>query len=330
MKKNACILATLTFIIFNILICNAQEQKEKVTDNFGLLKPLTAYDSIGLMNLPILTLPEGFNGESLPDLPPVVDNSTEIYWRPVFAQVGMECGQASGIGLGFTYAINRARNVAGNVEENQYTPHFTWNYANGGNGWYGVSYFHSFEIVKTLGTPNVITYGGMFSPDPHNSWMTGYDNYYQAMNNRIAEVYQIDVTTETGIETLKHWIHNNLEGADDGGVANFYSNTPSASYTLPSGTPEEGKYVVISQGGTSHSMTICGYHDSICWDYNGDGQYTNDIDITGDGIVNTNDWEIGGLKFANTYSGGPSWANNGFSYMTYNSLSNSSFGGSGV
>ncbi len=324
MKNFTLFLISLTFLFVNFSV-HAQNQKENET----LLKPLTTYDSIGLMNLPKLTLEDGFKGASLPDLPSVVDNSTEIYWRPVFAQEQYECGQASGVGLGFTYAINRLRNLPGNIEDNQYTTHFVWNFGNGGNGWYGVSYFHSFEIIRTLGTPNVTTYGGM-TTGGSTRWMTGYDNYLQSMNNRISEVYQIDVSTETGIETLKHWLHNNLEGASIGGVANFYSNTPSASYTLPAGTPEEGKYVVISQGGTSHAMTICGYNDSIRWDYNGDGLYTNNLDITGDGIVNTNDWEIGGLKFANTYSGGPTWANNGYSYMTYNSLADNSFGGSGT
>ena len=330
MTKFTLILVPLTFLFFNISICNAQNQKKKADDSFELLKPLSAYDSIGLINLPKLTLAESFKGESLPDLPSVVDNSTEIYWRPVFAQVGLECGQASGVGLGFTYAINRLRNLSGSLEENQYPTHFVWNFGNGGNGWYGVSYFHSFEIIKTLGTPNVTTYGGMISPSPYTMWMTGYDNYYQAMNNRISDVYQIDVSSETGIETLKHWIHNNLEGSNVGGVANFYSTSPSASITLPAGTPEEGKYVKISWSGSNHSMTICGYNDSICWDYNNDGQYTNHIDITGDGIVNASDWEVGGFKFANTYNGGPSWGNDGFCYMTYNSLADDSYGGSGL
>ncbi|MCD4728963.1 MAG: hypothetical protein K8R74_00050, partial [Bacteroidales bacterium] len=165
------LLVSLIFVILPISPCYSQ--KEIKSKEFTELTPLSAKDSMELANLPELTMPSWLKGPGGPELPPVVDNSTEIYWRPVFAQVGMECGQASGIGLGFTYAINRARNVAGSIEENQYTPHFTWNYANGGNGWYGVSYFHSFEIVKTLGTPNVTTYGGMFSPSPYNKWMTG-------------------------------------------------------------------------------------------------------------------------------------------------------------
>jgi len=310
-----------------IIFLNAQNVKPIKIYEEG--KPLTLYDSIGLMNLPKLSYTESFKGKTPLTLPTQVDNSLLDYWRPVYAQVALECGQASGIGLGFTYAINRERNLSSSVEENQYTPHFTWNYANGGNGWYGVSYFHSFEIVKTLGNPNIITYGGMFSPSPYNSWMDGYDNYYQSMSNRIAEVYQIDVSTEEGILTAKHWLHNHLENSDIGGVANFYANSPSASNTLPSGTPEQGKYVVISWGGANHAMTISGYHDEICWDYNNDGQYTNNIDINNDGVVNVRDWEKGGFRFANTYNGGPTWANEGFSYMTFKSCADA-YGNGGI
>jgi len=48
------------------------------------------------------------------------------------------------------------------------------------------------------------------------------------------------------------------------------------------------------------SLTICGYNDSIRYDYNNDGQCTNDIDINNDRKVNVRDWEIGGFKFTNS------------------------------
>ncbi|GAB4323608.1 MAG: hypothetical protein Kow00127_16310 [Bacteroidales bacterium] len=294
-------------------------QEKTGTQPFGAeLTPLSEYDSIQLVNLPELKMPDWLKGPNGPVLPPAVDNSTQIYWRPVFAQVALECGQASGIGMAYTYAVNRLRNLPSNVPENQYATHFTWNFGNGGEGWYGVSYFHSFEIVRTLGTPNVITYGGM-SAGGGSRWLSGYDNYYELMKNRLYEIYKIDVSTEEGILTAKHWIHNHLEGADVGGVANFYANAPYGMSTLPPGTPEAGMYVVTSWSSANHAMTIAAYNDSIRWDYNNDGIYTNDIDINGDGEVNVRDWEIGGFRFANTYSGGPSFGNNGFSYMTYKS-----------
>ncbi|MCD4695419.1 MAG: hypothetical protein K8S16_04180 [Bacteroidales bacterium] len=318
-------LVTIT-IVFLFISANTIAQKNKPTLG-SELAPLSVYDSVSLVNLPVLKMPNWLK-ESGTDLPEVTDNSQQIYWRPVFNQSGLSCGQASGIGLGFTYGINRMRGVPGDVPENQYPTHYTWNFGHGGNGWYGVSYFHSFEIVKTGGTPNVDVYGGM-SAGGVERWMSGYDNYYHSMHNRISDVFKIDLTTVEGINTLRNWIHNHLDGSDVGGVANFYTNAPSASQTLPGGTPEAGKYVVTNWYSVNHGLTICGYHDSIRWDYNNDGQYTNDIDLNGDGEITPHDWEIGGFKFANTYSGGPTWANNGFCYMTYKSCADP-YGNGGI
>ncbi|MDB4303182.1 PKD domain-containing protein [Desulfosarcina sp.] len=299
----------------NFTTLNAQETKPPKQSQE--LAPLTKYDSIGLMSLPKLTLPEEYKGPSAKLLPLVVDNTENQYWRPNYAQVGMECGQASSIGMGFTYELNRLRDLPSDVTENQQATHFVWNFANGGDGYYGVSYFHSFEITKFIGNPDVTTYGGSNSTGGSGRWMSGYDNYLASMKNRLNEAYQIDVSTEEGIQTAKAWIYDHHEGSEIGGVANFYANAPYSMPTLPSGTPEAGKYVVTSWGGANHAMTIGGYNDEICYDYNNDGQYTNTIDINNDGEVNVRDWEIGGFKFNNTYSGGPSWGNSGFCYMTY-------------
>ncbi|MBN2175084.1 MAG: hypothetical protein JW731_13200 [Bacteroidales bacterium] len=319
---------TLVLILLTIhYTIIAQNDKYSTTDT-AKLAPLSAMDSIALVNLPELKLPDWLKGPNPPTLPEITDNSQQIYWRPVFAQSMYECGQASGIGLGFTYAINRLRNLPSNVPENQYPAYFTWNFGNEGSGWSGVSYFHSFEIVKLEGNPTVAVYGGMIEGG-HERWMSGYNNYYHAMQNRLADIYKIDVSKEEGINTLRNWIHNHLDGSDVGGVANFYTNAPSGMPTLPSGTPEAGKYVVTGWSYANHGLTICGYHDSIRWDYNSDGQYTNNIDLNGDGIITPRDWEIGGFKFANTYSGGPSFGNNGFCYMTYKSCADP-YGNGGI
>jgi hypothetical protein len=325
MIRNLLPALLLAFSVF-LFSTNSIAQKNNPPQGFEALKKLTVQDSIGLVSLPKLSLPESYKLNP-PLLPEIVDNSANMFWRPVFAQIALECGQASSVGMAYTYAVNRERGLPSDIEDNQQATHFTWNWTNGGEGWYGVSYFHTFEILKYVGNPDVNTYGGMTSPSPYSMWMTGYDNYYESMKNRIHEAYQIDVSTSEGIETLKHWLHSHLDNSEVGGVANFYANAPYGMSTLPSGTPEAGKYVVISWGGANHGMTVSGYHDSIRWDYNNDGMYTNHLDINGDGKVNPRDWEIGGLRFANTYSGGPSFGNNGFSYMTYKSLADPSENG---
>jgi len=278
---------------------------------------LTPYDSLMLATLPELQAMPVLKSNELPS---AVDNSRLKYYRPIYEQVSNECGQVSGIAYNFTYEINRLRDLPANVPENQYPPHFTYNFMNGGYGWYGASYFHSFEILKALGCPSVATYGGM-AAGGDSRWMDGYNNYLSAMSNRISEVYQIRVRTEEGLIQLKHWLHNHLDGSAIGGVASFYANSPWNTKTLPEGTPEAGKKVITYWAGNpSHAMTITGYNDSIRYDYNADGKYTNTIDLNDDGILDMRDWEIGGLVFADGWQGGINFGDSGRCYMMYKTL----------
>jgi hypothetical protein len=184
-----------------------------------------------------------------------------------------------------------------------------------------VSYLHSIQILKEFGMPDVIDYGGTMSFGGPSRWMSGYPQYFNGMHNRINNAYQIQCGTPEGLQVLKHWLHSHLEDSDIGGIASFYAQHMSATNTLPAGTPESGKYVLTNFGGSpNHAMTIVGYNDSIRWDYNSDGQYTNNVDINGDGTVNMKDWEIGGFKMVQSYGGVPNWGNQGYAYMMYKTV----------
>lgn len=280
-----------------------------------------------LRTLVPIQVPPEYTGSGAPVLPPTLNNTTFPFFRPVFNQDGLSCGQAALVSYNYTYELNRVRNLPGNIPANQYPTHFAWNWVNGGNGWYGASYFHSADMLRMVGTPSVATYGGM-SAGGGARWMSGYDNYYQAMKNRIYDAYSIDVSTNEGLQILKHYLHDHLEGSPYGGVASFYANHPSLN-TLPPGTPEAGKKVVTQWSSANHAMTIVGYNDSIRWDYNGDGQYTNHLDINGDGIVDLRDREIGGLLMVNSYGGVPNWGDGGFAYIMYKTLGEP-YGGGGL
>lgn len=280
------------------------------------LQPLTKHDSVVLSKIPELRISDLFKRRVLP---PVVDNSLLPFMRPLIGQVGLECGQASSIGNMFTYEINAKRRVPGDIADNQYATHFTYNFINGGSD-AGINYYETFEIVKYAGNPSVADYGGMANGGS-SRWMSGYDNYYKAMKNRIENVYSIRTNTIDGLNTLKNWIYDHGAGSDYGGMASFYSQYTSPPTTLPPGTPEAGKHVIYQWGSSpNHAMTIVGYHDSICWDYNNDGQYTNHLDINGDGMTDVRDWEIGGFKMANTYGGISGWGDQGYSYMMYKTV----------
>jgi hypothetical protein len=328
MKKIITLLTLLLTV--NFAVTSQEYPFVSKKDSTGELQSFSADDENALYHLRTLApivVPELYTGPDAPVLPTVLDNSTLPFFRPAYNQDGLSCGQASYVGYMFTYEINRLRNLPGNVPANQYPTHFAWNWVNGGNGWYGASYFHSADLLRHVGTPNVTTYGGM-SAGGGIRWMSGYDNYYHAMQNRIHDSYSIDVSTIEGLQILKHFLNDHLDGSENGGVATFYANPPPL-YNLPPGTPEAGKKVAISWSSANHAMTIVGYHDSIRWDYNNDGQYTNHLDINGDGVVDLRDWEIGGLKMVNSYGGVPNWGDGGFCYMMYKTLADP-YGSGGI
>lgn len=297
------------FLLFSSL--NLQAQNTFVTP-----PPMSKADQEKLSKIPEFKMPEASRYRALPYM---IDNSSLIYFRPLISQTGLECGQSSSIGIMFTYELNFLRNANGSFPENQIPTHFTYNFLNNGSD-AGVNYYETFEIIRQVGSPTVADYGGMSTGGP-SRWISGYDNYYNGMHNRINQVYSIKTNTEEGLNTLKNWIYDHANGSSAGGLASFYAEFSYPPTLLDEGTPEAGKHVITQWGNSSnHSMAIVGYNDSIRYDYNNDGQYTNHIDINGDGIVDMKDWEIGGFKMANTYGSISGWGDNGFAYMMYKTV----------
>ncbi len=323
------------FIPFIFIILLFVSQAQSQTDNVnpdpngepwiaGGLRPLTAGDWAFLNSLPRLQLPPAYRNRELPSS---VDNSQQPYFRPIFNQDGGSCGQASGIGYNFTYEIDFTRDVAANTMVNQYPTHFTWNFLNGGVGG-GSWYWDGWLIIRADGCPNVADYGGSMWYGGQTRWINGYDNYYNGMHNRVLDMFAVNVSTYEGLEILKNWLYDHMNGSPAGGLANFAAGVSGSFYmtSLPYGTPEAGEPVVVHwDPGVNHAMTFIGYNDSIRYDFNGDGQYTNNLDINNDGAVDLRDCEIGGLLFANSW--GLGFGDNGKAYMMYKLLADATENG---
>lgn len=252
-------------------------------------------------------------------LPYKVDNSQEMYFRPVFNQQGGSCGQASGIAYNFTYEINRLQKSDASLAENQFPSHFTYNFLNEGSADNGSWYWDGWDIIKQMGCPTVADYGGL-SYGGSTRWLDGFDAYRNGMKYKVKEYHSIDISTETGIEELKRWLYDYGKSYSVGGLANFAVLMDDLEMkTLPQLYDADASYKkIITKFGTQeggHAMTIVGYNDSVKYDFNADGKYTNDVDITGDGVVDMRDWEKGAFKFVNSW--GASWANSGFAYFPY-------------
>jgi len=314
-RRSICMLAGLMVIHATSLI--SQNLPSKV-EYYSPYPGQRLFDSITASHIPILTVPADALLQSLPDS---LDNSNYMWFPGILNQEGyFTCQQYCGSAYTFAYEMNRLRNVDGKALENKYPPHYMWHFFNEGERYVGVNFLHSFHAMMEQGHMTNADYGAD-TAQMSVGWITGYDKYYRAIKNRIRNIYAIPINSAEGIQTVKQYLFDHLDGSSTGGVACFTASSPqgySGPY-LPENTPEAGKFVQVGWWPyPTHGMTIVGYHDSIRYDLNQDGQYTNDIDINGDSTVDARDWEIGGFRLANSY--GTWWADQGYFYVLYQTM----------
>jgi hypothetical protein len=261
-------------------------------------------------------IPEGLAKTAAAEPPDKVDNSVVPAFRPIFNQKGGSCAQASSVGYVFTYEINTLRGLASNVAANQYPYDFSYNFCNSGSGNNGSNPNQGYEIAQLCGIPNVETYGG-FGLGKYTQWMSGYDKYYAAMANRALNQFTIKVNTTAGILQVRQWFNDHGTGADNGGCLVFsYNSSGTTISTIATGNPEAGKKIYTKFGTTGgHAVTIVGYNDSIRYDFNADGKYTNTVDINADNKVDIKDWEIGAMLMVNSW--GTSFGSSGKIWVPY-------------
>jgi hypothetical protein len=266
--------------------------------------------------------------------PSSINNSTATWFPPIVDQGAREsCGNATGIGYIFNYEINAARNLSAKETANQYPYFHTYDFLNGGdetadpNHDYYRHFLAAWKIVRENGIPKVTDFG---TADLNSTrWLSGYDKYHRAMVNRVDKIDSFAIADTSGLRKMKQWLKDHGNGSSTGGIFAFtayiYGNQ---EVLIPSGA-ESGKYYVKAWGNdpaSGHCMAIVGYNDSVHYDFNGDGKFTNNIDLSNDaGVIKTTDgkitmadWEVGAFMVANSW-GSAVW-DNGISYAPYRSL----------
>jgi len=296
--------------------------------SFVNLKPLeiSKSDSLRWSNVPQLKYDKTKGPKLLPER---WDNSKNCYFPDLLkkSQTLQNCGQISGVRNAYSYELNRLLKRASKTDQNIFSTTFgvistahgfaeqtlkTW------ENMKSIGCLTENDLPRDIGDKYVIINGSVMNIS-NSKYINGYDWYYKAMENQVDDYYSISLNSEEGILTMKHWLYDHLEGDSVGGIGIIYLGMSSADEQVINTGYDTGKIVAIQfTTYPSHSLAIVGYDDRIEWDYNQDGQITNDIDITGDGIVDVRDWEKGAVILANSYSDG--WANNGYIYAMYRAL----------
>ena len=317
MKK--LLLLALLSIISNSLFAQLQNINPDPNGEPWMVGGFRIPDKAELDKIPVLHVSNQYAQRSALLLPQSLDNSNKAFFRPIFNQSDGSCAQSSGVAYTFTYEMNRLHGTSASNPNNQYPSHYTYDFLNGGSGDNGSFYTDGWDIVKANGCPNLTTYGGLATGGPSN-WMSGYNKYESGMGNRIKDYFAIDVHDEAGLNELKLWFYDHFENSPDGGIVNFSAGVASVGFHITNNN-------IITKWGirVDHAMTFVGWDDTISYDYNHDGQITNNVDTNGDGVVDMKDWERGALIMVNSW--GSTWANGGKAYVMYRTLAQTPFEG---
>ncbi|PID26331.1 MAG: hypothetical protein CR982_10860, partial [Candidatus Cloacimonadota bacterium] len=304
-----------------ISLAQSQNTKKLHPNCNGGVLPLTQEE---LDAIPILNISPPSAQLSLPLK---VDNSQLPYMPDIFEQKNGSCTQASTIQYTFSYEMNRLRGTS--PQNNNYHNHFhhlsTFNHvkepSSEHEGIYFARWTDGWNMAKEIGLPDYATYGNWDNDITY--WMDGYDNCRSRGQYRVEDYYHITVHSNgDGLDDLKHWLHDHGNAENTGGLANLIM---SGDIEYFQGTGEFAGETIISATHTDctfHAVTVVGYDDTFKQDLNGDGLYTNDIDLNGDEEIDIKDWEKGALKIVNSY--GANWPEfstdnhgNGYFYLPY-------------
>lgn len=237
------------------------------------------------------------------ELPQGIDNSLLKYFPEVFNQQGNSCSQASGVRYVFSYEVNRMLDRDAKASTaNVFSYHFTWNYLNNGVD-EGSHPELGYDMMKTGGVATLVDMPDESAAVSATTWLTGYDKYLNAMSYRVKTYEKFSLKTTDGIQRLKLFLYNRGVNGKAGGVVTFSCLSSDWKEQAYKGSSVTGLKDIIVKNGTdgAHALTIVGYDDTVAYDFNNDGQITED--------------EKGAFIFVNTW--GRWWASEGRCYYPY-------------
>lgn len=237
-------------------------------------------------------------------MPATIDLSTSPYFPEISSQGGNGCCVAmANVYYQFSYEMNKSRNTT-STQDNVFSPYAVYNMFNTNNGSLGISVSECYSVMKNYGVP---LWADTDFDDSADDCYASRSIWENRTNYRISDSYtQSYSTANSKIDEIKKSLINEK-------IVTF--NTYSSSWIL--GTIKEstngssnnnlvGDRIIYDLDGKDgyHRVTFVGYDDNIWFDSDHDGERDEN--------------EMGAFKLANSW--GKAWGNNGFCWMTYDSI----------
>lgn len=260
--------------------------------------------------------PGGGGGGSLPER---LDLTQRAWFPPVVRQQGFSCSQHAALYYLFSAEWNQQHGGAAR----RFSPYFAYAMLAGEQS--GRSHVvDGWITAQQCGVPLLAD-----CPAYSRTLMHGYDRYLRAMQYRVEKWQVLPVTTSEDVARVEKLLTEGHPVACDfqikGTVLKPLPPYPQysprewrdillcANAVLPQ--PMTGQKIVQQWGftGPGHAMVYAGYDRRIGFDVNGDGEFTTDRDITGDGQVTLADSERGAFLVVNPWGGG--WGDKGRAWV---------------
>ena len=257
---------------------------------------------------------QALDGDS--DLPSKVDNSQSKYFPPIKSQgrVG-SCVAWAETYYQFSYTQNKKLNRTATYE-NSFSPLWTYNFTNFSDdiGSYDSA---TYSVLRNIGAPTIKNSPNITDPA---KWTVTKEAFDEAQKYKLSSYSYISTGDgETPITNSKSSNLDTVKTALINGEVLTFSTHASYGFTygiiqknsqVPENTKYAGQYIVpylvSTRGG--HRMTIVGYDDDIWYDINEDGK--------------VQEGEKGAFKVANSW--GDDWMNNGYIWISYDSINRTS------